>query len=114
MKVEGLLPIVPGRIAGVVCVNPFIFQCPTCGSCFTATAPVIAAHCVPFWDQKRPGLRQCLACWADDGWHIGDYEKLRDGDPTQAHALLNRLYPGWRNAQISPAEAQALIDQEDQ
>ena len=97
-----LLPDLPGTITGIKCKNPFIVQCPTCGQCYTSRAWTIAAHFVPFLDYKdRPKLRQCLDCWARDGWARSDY----GGSPADAMRLLDRNHPNRHTYRISTEEA---------
>lgn len=101
-----LLPDLPDTVTGIKCKDPFIVQCPTCGDCYTSRAWTIAAHCVPFWDYKyRPKRRQCLDCWARDGWWRGDYEKICGGSPVDAMRLLDRNHPNRHTYRISTEEA---------
>ena len=105
-----LLPDLPDTVTGIKCKDPFIVQCPTCGDCYTSRARTIAAHCVPFWDYKdRPKLRQCLDCWARDGWARSDYENIYGGSPVDAMRLLDRNDPNRHTYRISTEEARALI-----
>ena len=93
--------------SGIKCKDPFIVQCPTCGDCYMSRAWTIAAHNVPFWDYKdRPKLRQCLDCWARDGWARSDY----GGSPADAMRLLDRNHPARHTYRISTEEARALIE----
>ena len=103
------LPDLPGYIQGIKNLSPFIVQCPTCGDCYTASAWTIAAKCVPFQQRTGRAGRQCLDCWAAEGWYEGAYEHVRGGTPEEAKAMLDRAYPTRHDNRIPVEDALALI-----
>lgn len=61
------LPTIPGRVHGIVAVDPLAVQCDDCLRVWSEKLPILTVQKAIF-NKREPGLRLCADCWKKRGW----------------------------------------------